>query len=557
LRRYLTTILVACFLAAPLWAKDDVEFRLVTAKLINEVAQIEQLRRELILGDESIERIMLVDVMNDGFDATDVVLIYPSGRVLRLQPISPSLDSLLRGYTVPVNVAVYESRRDAASFDTLASESIGPKALGYGLLGGLSRAIDRGYFGTDVEGTFKFSMTGASLTAWNFDSVRIYFPPPEAPPRDTVRITKVINRVDTVVIRDTVYVPSELLEPPRTMYYRIALGLIGGRYDNTQRKSGRQRLLLGAGNEWDFSVWSPWVSGRQDVRSRVGLRFMVDMAPWVVDSLSPSFLGTSFEVLWIPAWDRNLFLFGGVRAFYRDDFFWDPIRAARDDNEYEEPGVQDMSRYEVTARFGADKLAAYGPLKKLGAWLKTSIWFGGGSSEQHLRIPETGNSFEHYYFKYKNATEVEGAFSLRFSETGQAVASLGYMTVPNLDYLHEWTILRDAPIDGIVSLGQFYQTLNFRWAPFESADFSRVLFDMQFRNSSLVRKHIKRGSDDGRFVPELEEVLYPYLETPVFSGSLRLDVSIFRISGGVSYYMPPENLDAQTRFFADLRLMFR
>jgi hypothetical protein len=552
LKRYFTAFLLACLFAAPLWATNDVEFRLVTAKVIDEVAQIEQLRRELILGDESIERIMLVDVMNDGFDATDVVLIYPSGRVLRLQPISPSLDSLLRGYTVPVNVAVYESRRDAASFDTLASESIGPKALGYGLLGGLSRAIDRGYFGTDVEGTFKFSMTGASLTAWNFDSVRIYFPPPEAPPRDTVRITNVINRVDTVVIRDTVYVPSELLEPPRTMYYRIALGLIGGRYDNTQRKSGRQRLLLGAGNEWDFSVWSPWVSGRQDVRSRVGLRFMVEMAPWVADSLSPSFLGTSFEVLWIPAWDRNLFLFGGVRALYRDDIFWDPIRAARDDDDYEEPGVQDMSRYEVTARFGADKLAAYGPLKKLGAWLKTSIWFGAGSSEQHLEM----GSFNHV-FEYENAGELEGAFVYRFSETGQAVASLGMVSVPNLEYLRYDIPADGNRVDGVVGLTQSTQAFNIRWAPLEAAGLWQLLLDLQFRNNILARKHIKVSSDKTQLKQELEEGFYPYLETPVFSGSLRLDVSIFRISGGASYYMPPEDLDAQTRFFADLRLMFR
>ncbi|MFH1012047.1 MAG: hypothetical protein V1784_12545, partial [bacterium] len=168
MKRIFSAILLALFLGQPLWATGDVEFRLVTAKTIGDKGMIEQLRRELILGEEAIERIMLVDVMNDGFDETDVVLLYPTGRVLRLRPISPALDSLLRGFTVPVNVAVYETRKQSAYFDTLASRNIGPKALGYGLLSGLSRAIDRGYHGTDVEGTFKFSMTGASLMAWNF-----------------------------------------------------------------------------------------------------------------------------------------------------------------------------------------------------------------------------------------------------------------------------------------------------------------------------------------------------------------------------------------------------
>jgi hypothetical protein len=559
LKRILAAILLAFVLGPSLWAANDVEFRLVTTKTISDSATVQQLRRELLLGDEAIERVMLVDVMNDGFDETDVVLLYPSGRVLRLRPISPSLDSLLRSFTVPVNVAVYEMRRPTAYFDTLASQNIGSKALGYGLLSGLSRAIDRGYYGTDVEGTFKFSLTGASLMAWNFDSVRIYFPPPEPTPRDTVVLTNVVEHRDTILVHDTLYVPSELLETERSMYYRVALGYIGGRYDMTQRKPDRQRLLLGAGNEWEFSVWSPWVSGRQDIRSRVGLRFMVEMAPWVVDSLSPSFLASSFEALWIPAWDRPFFIFGGVRAFYRDDPFWDPIRSARNEDEFKEPAVQKMSRYEVTARCGVDKLSTFGPMKNLGAWLKTSLWFNAGSSEEHLRVPETpaGDSFEHYYFKYKNATEVEGAFSLRFSETGQAVASLGYMAVPNFDYEHQWTASGALPAKGLVSLGQAYQTLNLRWAPFESFDFHRLLFELQFRNNNLVRKHVKREAVYTRFERELEEVIYPYMETPVFSGSMRLDVSIFRISGGASYYMPPDGRDAQTRFFGDLRLMFQ
>ncbi len=553
MKRIFGAIILVIFAAQPLWAVDNVEFRFVTAKTISDLSVVEQFRRELILGDEAIERMMLVDVMNDGFDETDVVLLYPTGRVLRLRPISPALDSLLRSFPVPVNVAVYETRKQAAHFDTLASQNIGPKALGYGLLSGLSDAIDRGYHGTDVEGTFKFSMTGASLMAWNFDSVRIYFPPPEPTPRDTVVLTNVLERIDTVVIHDTVYISDEVLRPPRSMYYRIALASIGGRYDMTQRKPDRQRLILGAGNEWDFALWSPWVSGRQDVRSRVGLRFMVEMAPWVVDSLSPSFLGTSFEALWIPAWDRPFFVFGGIRAFYRDDPFWDPIRSARDDDEFDEPPVQDMSRYELTARCGVDKLAAFGPLKRLGAWVKLSTWFGTGSSEQHLE-----SDIADYKFKYGNASEVEGACVLRFSESGQAVGSVGAVIVPSFDYLHN-SGGSNASSSAVMALNQASQTVSLRWAPFESVGFSQLLFDLQFRNNILLRKHIKQVSNatESEIKRSLTGVLYPYMETPSLSGGLRLDISVFRISGGASYYMPPDNRDAQTRFFGDLRLMFR
>jgi hypothetical protein len=554
LKRIFGAIFFIFLVAQSLRAADDVEFRFVTAKTISNPAIVGQFRRELILGDEAIERMMLVDVMNDGFDETDVVLLYPTGRVLRLRPISPALDSLLRSFPVPVNVAVYETRRQAAHFDTLASQNIGPKALGYGLLSGLSHAIDKGYHGTDVEGTFKFSMTGASLMAWNFDSVRIYFPPPESTPRDTVVFTNVLERIDTLWIHDTVYVSDEVLRAPRSMYYRIALATLGGRYDMTQRKPDRQRLILGAGNEWDFAVWSPWVSGRQDVRSRVGLRFMVEMAPWVVDSLSPSFLGTSFEALWIPAWDRPFFIFGGIRAFYRDDPFWDPIRSARDEDKFDEPPKQDMSRYEFTARCGVDKLSAFGPLKRLGAWVKLSTWFGMGSSEQYL-TDDDGD----YHFKYKNASEVEGACVLRFSETGQAVGSIGAAIVPSFDYLNEPSEAGGVSSSAVMVLNQSSQTVSLRWAPFESVGFNRLLLEGQFRNNILIRKHLKQthNATEADIRHDLENILYPYMETPSLSGSLRLDVYIFRISGGASYYMPPDNRDAQTRFFGDLRLMFR
>ncbi|MBU1936842.1 hypothetical protein KKG05_05535, partial [bacterium] len=191
-------------------------------------------------------------------------------------------------------------------------------------------------------------------------------------------------------------------------------------------------------------------------------------------------------------------------------------------------------------------------LKKFGAWMKLSAWVGG--SEQLLEI----NDYAHV-FHYENAGEVEGAVVFRLSETGQAVASLGITPIPNFDYF-----MRDTSgsrtIEGVAGLTQTSQTFNIRWAPLEGAGLSQLLLDLKFRNNILVRKSVKQslwGSSKEMVERLLERNLYPYLETPVLSGSLRLDVSIFRISGGASYYMPPDNRDAQTRFFGDLRLMFR
>ncbi len=86
--------------------------------------------------------------------------------------------------------------------------------------------------------------------------------------KDTVLITPV-----PVVIRDTVRIPESLWAPRTGIYYREALVLLAGEYDMTHRESSRGKLTLGAGNEWDFGVWDPWISGRQEINARGGLRF--------------------------------------------------------------------------------------------------------------------------------------------------------------------------------------------------------------------------------------------------------------------------------------------
>jgi hypothetical protein len=296
---------LALFVTAAALA-EDVQFKLVTQKNVTELSELQIFRDELFLGAESIDRILVADVLNDGFDENDVIQLYPSGRVLRLSPISERLDNLLRSYKLPPNTAIFESRRYHAELDSMAVLARGGRALGYGLLGGIEQRLQRGYRGPMVEGYFKITDAGASLQIWNFDSTRVSFPRPSPNPRDTIIIYQqdtvyvpevVTIEKDPIVIRDTVYIPSELRAERRGFYYREALGMAGGGYNMGKRETSRGYLQLGAGNEWDFGVWDPWISGRQDVNSRVGLRFVADMAPWKSDSLSPRFLASSFEAI--------------------------------------------------------------------------------------------------------------------------------------------------------------------------------------------------------------------------------------------------------------------
>jgi hypothetical protein len=303
----LVTLLGLTF-SLQVFGSGTVEFKLVTQKTVTDARELAVIRDELLLGIEPMERIVITDALNDGFDENDYIQIYPSGRVVRVQRIEARLDSLFRSYKLPPNVEIHESKQFYTKYDSTSRRTYGGQALGYGLLGGIGERLYRGYRGSDVEGYFKMSSSGMSLQAWNFDSTKVGFPPPDAPRsdtfyvylHDTIRVSEVVTvAADPVVIRDTVYIPSEFLKKRSGFFYREALGMIGGGYNSGLREASRGRVTLGAGNEWDFGVWDRWISGRQDVDSRMGLRFVSDMAPWTNDTLSPRFLASSFETMYI------------------------------------------------------------------------------------------------------------------------------------------------------------------------------------------------------------------------------------------------------------------
>ncbi|MDD5088346.1 MAG: hypothetical protein PHI18_06055 [bacterium] len=560
-------LIVGCAFVAAIASAADLEFRLTTIQNVTGPADMTVLRDELLLGSETIERMTITDVQSDGFDENDVVQLFPSGRVLRLAPISARLDSLLRSFRLPPNVEIHETRQYFGRFDSLAYVRRGGQSLGYGLMAGLSERLARGYRGDAVEGYFRFTPSGQSVMAWNFDSTKVNFPPPLGPRVDTVMVylhdTLYVPEVITVhsdPIHDTVFIPSDLLRNPRGLYYRYALGTLGGGYSMSKREASRGQISLGAGNEWDFGVWDPWISGRQDIHSRVGLRFVAEMAPWKSDTLSPRFLSTSLETMFIPAWDRSFFLFGGIRTIYHDDLFWDRARAAWDEDLYDEPSVQDLAQYEMTAKLGLDKLASYGAGKRLGAWLKLSGWIPGGrKSGYDLNLDETlaarvssGDKSMPFRWEHDGGYEVEGALSARLTESAQFMISLGELMIPNLHYeFTDSAVAGDPAVQrGLLRVGQFYQTAALRFAPYNREQ-TRLQFELSFRNNTLTEK-IKQGTQES----VIEELFYPYFEAPELGGSAQLDVSIVRFRAGVRYDMPTGE-DAQLRPEGSLQLLFR
>jgi len=554
--RWLWAALVAMMMTMNVFA--EVDFKLVTQQNVTDAREIQVLRDELFLGNETIERVMITDLLSDGFDQNDAVVLYPTGRVLRLEPISERLDSLLRSFKLPANAEIYENRQYHAVFDSVAISSRGGKALGYGMLAGLQERLARGYRGATIEGYFKFTNSGAQIRLWNFDSTRVSFPRLE-PSRfdtvtvfihDTVFVPEIVTvEKDPIIIRDTVYVPSELLEEPRNLFYREALGMLGGGYSMSQREASRGRLAFAAGNEWEFGVWDRWIAGRQEINSRLGLRFTAELAPWTSDTLTARFLGTSAELMYIPAWDRSLFAFVGIRTYFQDNLFWDRVRAGWDDDLYIEPSAQDLGHYELATKVGVDKLAPYGAGKRVGLWLRAAaIWPGADDSgylltQNENAMPNPNLSQE---WTQGSAFEIDGNLNFKFTDQTQLTLGGGIHT----EKLENSNPNNDSSNPNEVDATVLQQSIALRWTIMSASTY-------RLRLEGGARNHVVNASySNAAFENFFERDYLPFMEAPMLDGSIQLDIDVVQFNAGVKAYMP-DSEDVQIRPFGGLYFLFK
>ncbi|MCB9357541.1 MAG: hypothetical protein H6505_03120 [Calditrichaeota bacterium] len=547
----------------------EVDFNLVTQQAVTDAREIQVLRDELFLGNETIERILITDLLNDGFDQNDAVVIYPTGRVLRLEPISERLDSLLRSFQLPPNTEIYEGRQYHTVFDSVSIVSRGGKALGYGLLGGLQERLTKGYRGNEVEGYFRFSGNGAQIRLWNFDSTRVSFPRPEPSSydtvivyvRDTVFVPEIVTvEKDPVVIRDTVYLPSELLETPRGLFYREALGMLGGGYNMSKREASRGHLAFAAGNEWEFGVWDRWIAGRQEVNSRIGLRFAAQLAPWKTDTLSARFLSTAGELMYIPAWDRSLFAFAGIRTYFHDNLFWDRVRAGWDDNLFDDPAEQDLGHYELAVKAGFDKLAPYGAGKKIGVWMRAAATWPGADKSRYVFTQDvqtmTGQlATDRWTWEMNAMYDVEGNVNIKLSDQTQLMGGVGLNAIPELTVLHHALPGTPEGHHNAFSSTVFSQSVALRWTILSATTY-RLRIEGGASNF-VLSSSFKETNDDSKVLqPYIEDLFFPYIEAPMIDGSLQLDIDIVQANLGVKAYLP-DGEDAQIRPWAGVYFLFK
>ena len=267
--------------------------------------------------------------------------------------------------------------------------------------------------------------------------------------------------------------------------------------------------------------------------------------------------------MYIPAWDRSLFAFVGIRTYFQDNLFWDRVRAGWDDEmigDYflNEPSAQDIGHYELATKLGVDKLAPYGAGKRIGLWMRlAAIWPGADDSRYLMWYDPTPEQFsvqnQFWEWKLKSAFEASGNLNYKFSDQTQITAGAGVHSNSGVSFGSKVVSSDEAPdlseVNSI-SASVFYQTIALRWTVMSSKS-QRLRLEVGAQNNIL-----NTTFDNDTYKDRVETLFFPYIEAPMLDGSLQFDIDILQVNAGVKAYLP-DGEDAQIRPFAGVYFLFK
>lgn len=199
--------------------RDGAGFTQVTrpvAELTN-ADQIEQLLDELVIIPEapldSINRVEVIDITENGYGPDDVLVVYPSQQTFMLQAgtITGRAQEMMNSWVLESefqydggNVPASALRPDSAQVQDAAQ---------YGITADVIESVNRNYAGESISLLFERDEETFTVQMWDYNSAAMQYEPRPAGPPDTLRTRDVLYvvRSDSVVY-DVVYLEKTVEE---------------------------------------------------------------------------------------------------------------------------------------------------------------------------------------------------------------------------------------------------------------------------------------------------------------------------------------------------------
>lgn len=201
---------------------------------LTDQAAIDELLSELIITpqipQDSISRVEVIDVTENGYGPDDLVVVYPTGETFNIDPslVTGRVQEIMSSWQLRSEFqydaanAPAETFRpdtvqaDTAQADTLEADTTQAQFAGglnqdrwaeYGIMSDLLESVQRNYQGEEVSILLEKEADGFTMEMWNYEEQAMQHTAPPAGPPDTVRTRDLVYvvRSDSVVY-DVVYI---------------------------------------------------------------------------------------------------------------------------------------------------------------------------------------------------------------------------------------------------------------------------------------------------------------------------------------------------------------
>lgn len=206
---------------------------------LTDPAAIDELLSELIITpqipQDSISRVEVIDVTENGYGPDDLVVVYPSGETFNIDPtlVTGRVQEIMSRWRLrsefqydAANAPAEMLRPDPDPSDAAASDTVqtdttqmqpaGPVAedrAEEGIMADILESVQRNYQGDEISILLDKGADGFTLEMWDYDEQAMQYQSPPTGPPDTVRTRDLVYVVRSdSVIYDVVYINRKVEE---------------------------------------------------------------------------------------------------------------------------------------------------------------------------------------------------------------------------------------------------------------------------------------------------------------------------------------------------------
>jgi hypothetical protein len=206
---------------------------------LTDPAAIDELLSELIITpqipQDSISRVEVIDVTENGYGPDDLVVVYPTGETFNIDPtlVTGRVQEIMSRWRLrsefqydaanapaealrPDSDTADDAPSDTAQTDTTQVRAAGPAGENRaeeGIMADILESVQRNYQGDEISILLDKGADGFTLEMWDYDEQAMQYQSPPTGPPDTVRTRDLVYvvRSDSIVY-DVVYINRKVEE---------------------------------------------------------------------------------------------------------------------------------------------------------------------------------------------------------------------------------------------------------------------------------------------------------------------------------------------------------